>query len=572
MKLKELTGDKHFKTAVTILLAGLTVAVSLIVVLNHRAAGYAAEAGRDARILGIRSLTHLGGSLWSAAAERKLMISWQELGGLMMQAEAYEKMTRGAEASLYRISRERLARVRELLSGQGAVTKPPYFNAQAGAFDFLQYYLDRVAVPATELLERQDLRKREGAFWGGKSDAYGTALAVMAVAVFLLTLSLVVTGRVRFIVSGSGLALALAVGIAVAGTALRTWRGVSEDSVRALALASADATRAQLALDIVGDCQVAAALAEKTGTALETVLGRDPDYVAAALMRSRSDGTLGEALLFGGKAAEGRTALERAATGYEAVIRSGRDDGYVRWSLGYAELLLGRTEEALQTLDKAQAALPDQGFAIGAVRAAALVTAGRGPEASAALETAIARALEHPLASDAISFRAIIKNLERWNETAPVEGLAGMVRRLKEASVCVAHLERAEPLPSKSELEAPQFVNPVYDARGEIQELPACTAFPRSTARAHFLLELKGMAQGQSIVSKVYWRVTGRPFWIEQPRLGKVQHWEGPEQAKLLGEVAPPMPEAGEVLVPGDYRLEIYVDGALKAVGRFQTL
>jgi tetratricopeptide (TPR) repeat protein len=572
MKIRELGSDKHFKTAVVVFLAGLTVATSLIIILNNRALGLATEAGRDARILGLRSLTHLSSSLWDVAAETKLKVSWLELGELAKQAGAYEDMSRGAEASLYRISRERLIKVRDLLADRGVITKPPYFNAQAGIFDSLQYYLDHVSVPATELFERQDQRKREGGFWGSKSDAYGTALAVMAVAVFLLTLSLVLSGRVRFIISGAGLALALAVGVAAAATALRTWRGVSEESIRALARSSADVTRARLAMDNLGDAAGATVLAARARQSLQTILERDPGYTTAELLRSWTEETGGEALFFAGRIEEGRTALGRAAQGFREVIRSGRDDGFIRWSLGFVELMLGRPEEALRSLDQALAALPDQGFSLGAVRAVALLAAGRSAEATAALEKAIALAGERPLATDAVAFRTMVKNLERWDEAAPAPGLAAMIKRLKEAAVCIAYLHRTQPLPSRSDIGTPRFVNPVYDKRGEIVDVPACDTYPRFTASAPFLLDLKGMVKDQSIVSKVLWKGPGRIFWMEQQRLGKVRYWNKGDGRQLLGEVAPPFPEAGEFLLSGNYRLEIYVDGALKAVVGFKTL
>ncbi|MDD8026007.1 MAG: hypothetical protein PHI34_05805 [Acidobacteriota bacterium] len=572
MKIRELGEDKRFKTAVTVFLAALTVVTSLIIILNNRALARGGEAGRDSRVLGIRYLTHLGRSLWETAAEKKLTVSWQELGGLMMQAEAYEKMSRGKDAALYRISRERLTKVRDLLAEQGEVTKAPYFNAQAGAFDFLQYYLDHVYKPAVELLERQEQRKREGGFWGRMSDAYGAALAVMAVAVFLLTLSLVLSGRGRFLMAGAGAVMALAVtGLSIA-TAFRTWSGPAEASIQGQAKAAASIMRAQLTLDIAGDAAAARKPLAEATAGLREVLARDPDYPAAELLLARAEEIEGEALFFSGRVEAGRSAVLGAVTRLAQVIKAGRDDGYIWWSRGFGEMLLGRPEEALRSVAKAMAALPDQGFALGAVRAAALLMAGRSGESEAALETAVARTLEHPLASDAIAFRTIIKNLERWNEVAPVAGLEKMVRRLKEASVCVAALQKPRPLESKSKIAPPRFVNPVYDKQGEIVAYPACGVFPRFTARAHFLLELKGMTRGQSIVSKVFWKGAGRSFWIEQLRLGKAQHWDGPDAAKLLGFVANPMPEAGETLVSGDYRLEIYVDGGLKAVVGFNTL
>lgn len=569
MRFRELGEEKKFKTAVTVLLAGLTILGSLIVILNNRAAGLGAEAGRDSRLLGIRYLTHLGRSLWESAAEKKLMISWQELGGLMMQADAYENMSRGVDASLYRISRERLAKVRDLLAEQGVVTKAPYFNGPAGAFDFAQYAYDRIYIPAAELLERQDQRKRQGGFWNAKSDAYSAGLAVLAVAVFLLTLSLVLAGRIRFGMAGAGLALILAVSGIAAATALRTWRGPSDESIKALAAASASVMRAQLILDAGGDMAGAKSWADRAKADLEAILVRDPGYLGAELLRSLAEKIAGETLYYDGRVAEGRAALVRAMAGIDRVIRSGRDDGYILWSRGYGELLLGRPHAAVLWLDKALAALPDLGFALGTVKSVALLAAGKKAEAGAALETAVSLALEHPLASNPIYSRTIIRNLERWNEVARLEGLEAMILRLKEAAVCVAVLHTARPKETAAQIAPPRFVDPVYDSHGEIIAYPACQNYPRFTARAHFQLELKGMVKGQSIVSKVFWKSPGQAFWIEQLRLGKTQHWDGPDAARLLGFVANPMPEAGEILVTGEYRLEIYVEGGLKAVATF---
>jgi hypothetical protein len=135
----------------------------------------------------------------------------------------------------------------------------------------------------------------------------------------------------------------------------------------------------------------------------------------------------------------------------------------------------------------------------------------------------------------------------------------------------VAVLHSVRPKETAAELAPPRFVSPVTDSKGEVIDYAACQAYPRFTARAYFQLELKGMVKGQSIVSKVFWKRPGQAFWNEQVRLGKVQHWDGPDAARLLGFVANPMPEAGEVLATGGYRLEIYVDGGLKSVAAFDV-
>ncbi len=572
MRIAWLSDDKHFKTAVTVLLAGLTVFGSGILILNVMATARAAEAGRDSRILGIRYTTHLGRSLWEAVSEQKLMVSWQELGGLMLQSEAYEKMTRGKDASLYRLTRERLGKVRDLLAAQGEVTKAPYFDGRAGVFDFAMYYLDRVFVPASELLERQEVKRKEGAFWTSKAAALTTALAVMAVAVFLLTLSLVLAGKIRFFMAGAGLTLILAIAIVAAATAVRTWKGPAEESVKSLARASGTLFRAQAIMEFGGDVRAADLIADQAAADLDRILSRDPEYTAALLLRSRTHQLKGEALLYAGRAEEGRAEMGPAVEGLTRVIRAGREDGYLWWSLAYGELLLGRTAEALRSVDKALAAVPDQRFALGVVKATILLLEKKKEAARQELEEAIAFALRHPLASDAVSYRTIIRNLERKNEVETDDGLAELIRRLKEASVCYAVFQKARPEPGTSSLAALQFVSPIYDKYGDVVDATPNDRFPRGTARAYFLLDFKSMKKDLSIVTKVFWKAPGQVFWVEQLRLGKSQHWEGPDFARLLGFAAFPIPEAGEVLATGEYRIEIYLGGALAATGSFQVL
>lgn len=572
MNLRTFAEEKAFKNVVTVFLAGLTFVGSLIVFLNVSASYRGAAAGRDSRILGIRYLTHLGRASWDAAAEKRLMVAWQELGGLMMQSEAYEKMTGGKDASLYRLTRERLGKVRDLLAVQGEVTKPPYFNAQAAAFDVLQYYLDKTFIPAAELLEGQAVKKREGAFWGSKSEAYTTALAVMAVAVFLLTLSLVISGKIRFVMAGAGSVLVFSVITVAAATAARTWKAPAEESVKLLAKASADVMRIQLIISAGNDLAAAARFAGQADAALEKVLAVDPDYESAILLRNRVLTLRGETLIFGGNVEDGRKDIARAVEGIRRAIAAGREDAYLWWAQGNAEMFLGKNDEALRSIAKALAALPDRAFALGALKSLVLMARGNKAESEAALEASIAFALEHPLASDPSDFRTIVKNLERWNEVVPVNGTADLIKRLKEAAVSIAVLKKARRETTASEVASLQFVSPVYDRQGEIIDVPPCEAFPRFTARAHFFLELKGMKKGQSIVTKVYGKAPGRVFWIEQFRLGKTRHWEGPDSARLLGSVENPMPEAGEILGTGEYRLEIYIDGNLAVSGVFKVL
>jgi len=567
-----LKDDKAFKTTVTLLLAGLTIVTSLIVIFNVQASARGSAAGRDSRIFGIRYLTHLDRAQWEFAAEKDALDFYKELSGLMIQAQAYEGMAGAGDALFYKLTRERLDKLRSVLAAEGELTRPPYFNPQGGVPDLLQYYLDRIYIPAAEILERQEQKKAEGGFWGSKSDAYTAGLAVMAVAVFLLTLSLVIGGKIRFFMAGAGLLLVAAVISISAVTGTRDWSGPADESIREYARAAGHATRAQIIFNLTGDPGATLSAAAEAEANIDRVLAREPRYHAAIQIRARLRTLKGETLFYGGKAEESRRELEKAAADLDTLLRAGPTDGYLYWSRGYAAYLMGRQEASERFIDQALKLLPDQGFALGVVKAAALLCGGKAAEGGASLDEAIEYAFRKPLASDPIVFRTFIHNLERYQELGPVDGLPAMVRRLKEAAVSLAVLKKSRPLEERSEIAPPRFVAPVYDKRGEITDVPPCDRFPKSTARAYFLLELKGMRSGQSIVRKVYRRFPGQPFWIEQLLLGRAEHWEGPAEARLLGDVENPIPEAGQVLTGGDYRIEIYIDGNLKATSFFAIL
>jgi tetratricopeptide (TPR) repeat protein len=478
----------------------------------------------------------------------------------------------GANAAFYKMMRESLAKSQALILGQGKVTQAPYFTPGYGFFNFFQYVLDHVSIPATEIFEHQEQKWAEGAFWTSKSDAYSAGLAIMAVAVFLLTLSLVLTAHIRFVMAGAGAALVTAV-LAVSGyTTMQQWRGHTDDSIRGVARASAGALTAQMVINFSGDTKLAASYARDAGAEIDKILAVDSAYPAAVLLRARIHSVLGEAQFFAGTGDAGKGELEKASADLDRAIAGGKTEGYTYWSKGYVNFLLGRQGAAAEAMNRALALLPDQKFTLGLVKAVALLYAGQVREAGVLTEESVEFALKKALGADSMNIRAIIKNMERFNEVRPVEGLPAIIARLKDAAVCLAVLNKARPAEVKSTVTTPQFVAPVRDGAGNIVSTPAAEAYKRGTGRAPFLFELKGMEKGQSIVRKVYLRAPGQVFWMEQLWLGRAEHWDGPAEAHLMGSVENMIPEAGEVLASGDYRLEIFVDGSLKATGTFKVL
>jgi len=567
-----LTDDKTFKTAVTLVLASLTFLTSLIVILNVQASNRGAAASRDGRLLDIQLLNHLGRSRWDATAEEDVMNTYGELALRMSKIRSYEAYARGDDALYYEASRDRLAKLQGSLEMGSDVMRPPYFDPKTKAFDYIQFDMDRVSIRAAELQERQELKKAEGRFWGAKSNAFTTGLATMAVAVFLLTLSLVLTGKIRLFMAGAGLVLIMAV-LAVSGlTAVRRWKGPSDEAIKLMARASGPLYWARYFINTDGDFDAGRSFAEQAAAEIDKALLRDPDYPAALLVRSRIHEALGEISYFSGRIEESRRDLEKAAADMERILQVRKTDGYLCGSLGYTQLLLGRLEASARSEDQALRFLPRQKVVYGTSRAVALLFNGKRKEAEALLEDVIDQAYRIPLASDPASFRTLIKNLERFNEIRPVEGLPEMIKRLKEASVCLTILKTTRPSPVKAKVATPGFVAPVYNESNKIVDLPACLEFPRGSVRAHFLFEFKELERDRSVVSKVYRRTPGRVFWIEQQWLGYSERWARDSEGRLLRPIQNSLPESDQQLAGGDYRLEIYVDGNLLATATFKVL
>jgi tetratricopeptide (TPR) repeat protein len=563
--------DKTFKKFLTLILAGVTILGSLVVYLNVDASARSSASSRDSRILSLKYMTHLGRSLWDAASEKSLMISYQELTSLMTQAEAYEKMTHGQDSFLHRLTWDRLKKLRELVTQQGRVTVAPYFNGQSGAFDFFQYYLDQIYNPATELLEQQEWKKNESDFWSSKSSSYTTGIAILAVSAFLLTLSLVLVGKIRYFMAGVGMLLV----VAVAGLSLhklvRSWRPPSSESIRLYARASGTLIRAFMTLDIGGDLSSASLLAGQAGSDIGDILRHDPDYISALQLRAQTRLIKGESLIFSGRLPEGRAEIEGEAADLARVIRSGKQDAYIYMSRGFAELLLGKPEESQRSLEKALALLPEQKFSLGVLKAVALLYAGKMQEAKKMLEESLDHALRRPLASDPLNFRTLIRNIERLGDVSAAPGLLGMAMRLKEASVSISICGQTHPIKTEAGLSPPIFVAPVYDSKGNITALPKSEVFPKFSGHVYYVLPFHGMKSGVRLVQKVYRRLPGQVFWLEQLRLARTEIWKDKADGRVFRAVEYPMHEAGEVLSPGEYRVEFYVEGNLLTDGVFNV-
>lgn len=561
--------EKRFRKIVTLLIAGSTVLASSIVWLSVHANARAAAAGRDSRIEAIKFLTFSGQALWNLAREKNLMVAYRELSSLEQLEGVYAAMAKPGEAIINRITQERLTRLMDSLKPFGDPFRPPYFDGSRGGFDFFQLYLDKVFVPAVELQQRQDLKKAESGFWSKKNESYSAALTVLAVAVFLLTLSLTISGRIRYLFSATGILLALALGAGVVHTARRPFHSPPSDEVRTFARASGRLLYAQTlklgaGLDRAVDA-AGAALKE-----LDGILARDPAYADCVPLRANARLIRGESFLFRGDAAGSKREIGLAIADFRSAIRSGFRDGYNLWNLGYAELLDGRYVQSERDYRQALSLLPEQRLGLGVNIALSLLLEGRASESGDELARTVRYSQLHPLASDPLYFRTAIRNLDRFGRIRANPRIGEMANRLKEAFVCIQFLNR--PLPPKTDctVDPLLFVRPQYDESGRIVSLSEQNVFPPFTAHVDYIFSYRKLKTGYHLAQKVYRTAPGELFRREQPILEKSEIWSGSGEGRSGWAIDFPLPGAGQGLGSGRYLVELYVQGNLLSRGEFE--
>jgi len=564
--------DKKFKQTITLMVAAVTFAGSLVVWLNVDANARAANSSRNSRIRAIRFLTHSSRSLWKISQERQLLVAYQEIGALKKLEQAYALMMTEPEQALpYRLAQERLQAMGGALKNMGKILTPPYFLLPAEQIDFFKFYLDLYYVPAMEQLQWQELQRKEAAFWTEKSEKYTLGVTILAVAVFLLTLSMTISGRIRWLAAGTGLSLVFTVIVFCVLTLLRSYQWPPRDSIRGFSLASGRMLQA-LNWKLASFFDQAAQASDEALTHLHRTLNRSPDYSAALQLRAMARSNRGEALLFGsGPSAESRLELEKAIADWQAAFKQEKADGFSLWNCGYAQFLAGRYVDACRSFRQALVLLPEQRFGLGINLAVCHLFSGQRGEAEKWLAESIRHAAAHPLASDPIYFRAAIANFGRFRELFPKSGIEILEMRMKEAFVAIAYLNRSDPIACAAELSPLIFIQPQYDSQGNVKRWLERADFSLQVPRVNYLYYCRNMQAGLQLVQKVYWRGSGMVLWREQSTLAKTEIWSGPPKGKFGWTVDFPLPGAGQGLAAGDFRVELFVQGKLLSSGEFRV-
>lgn len=446
------------------------------------------------------------------------------------------------------------------VQGQSPLLQPPYYDAATRVSDFAAYEADAMVGPSVGAAERRANELAVASAWGGKAAEYVTILTVIAVGLFFVGLSSTVRAGRRFLgVAGVSFGVAAAAWtIAVTAQPIhRLPDSAIEHYVAAqVRLAQAPDLGGGSPTDEVGLGPYDAALAE-----VDEALRQDPDYVMAYQLRAGIKVHYASELIISGVTAtvDTGTLLRDGMADYRRYLESRPDDYAAWWNLGWAAYLVEDYRDSTAATSRALELAPTQ-FTLYLNRALAWI--GLGDRAAATADVDRALALAAADTSDTANWYLGQSDLDigRFAELRPA--VADFLRetqlRLREAQVALRAL--GDPSPNA---DAPEFasvdVHPIeigHYAGGRITEGAAMADGDHlATTDA---VGIRVRATGQGIVGR---NISAR-IWINGlPRPEFVTDVVA-DEATTVVDLVSPYGRAGFDLDPGDYELELYVDGS----------
>jgi len=431
---------------------------------------------------------------------------------------------------------------------------PPYFDEEAFLADTVQFNVDYVVVPAALASEVDAARQLQASAWNQKRERYAVCLTVLAVSLFLFGLACTLRGALRRLFTLVGGALSVALVVLVVATALSAAPEVVDAAFQSYADAIGHLTYAAYMVPL-GQSEAAAARASQAVERATAALAVSPKYAGAFELRGQARLIVAQESGLGrGDGSWPTATFAEAAADFDRAVALGRDSGALEDLRAWALFGAGRADEAIAASLRALDLSPEQQLRFGL--RLALIRLGSGDEEGALLEAeaALRWAEAHPLGSDAITLRETIRALRRLG---PLDwpGHGTVERRVKEGAVSLIHYGRAAPQPLTARFGVPVFAD--VEGRSGMVFLSDTNAVPMH-------VETAGLPSGASLVGVV------TRDGIEQPALGWSETWTGVTARSIDRSIGAASGLTIFHLPPGEYEVELYVDGALATAGGFR--
>lgn len=481
---------------------------------------------------------------------------------------------------------------RDRIAGLTPLLQPPYFDEAIQDFPNLRAYESDLYIREAAALQENFLNwDAAGAAWREKSDRHVVQIILYCLVIFLLSLSLTVARRIRWVVFFLGSIFALVTTAWTIQVIVTPVNLIPEEAIQAYAQGVGLAHQQNYI---------------RAQEVFSEAITLDPDYANALYERAKTNHLLNQ--------------WEQAAADYEAAIAAGRQDVNVYWNAGWNAYLMGDSEQAIALTEQALELSPDQ-LALQFNLALAYLAAGRVTEAKIVYAVGVKLAREQvaalraedkdPPASlwwyldtavvDLYNLYVCVETKECVgtppHETIELNFQIGPTaerfqRELQSLAVVLEYPEIAtdeesgnaptvdaqvgeltfstegpEPvgqvLPQSPEEEpaAPLRFGMVQEQQGVAMDTSIASSGGTTERDMFVTFEYEGIRKGQLIVMKVY--VNDR----EASGLRMVLPWERDES----GEVSLPLNPGGAFsLPPGNYRVDLYIDGQFVQAGTFE--
>jgi tetratricopeptide (TPR) repeat protein len=483
-------------------------------------------------------------------------------------------------------AKQRFLTVRDRARQLSPLLQDPYFDpATDNAPDIKTFETDAYIVDNTEFVERYLYAVTLGNELGDKEDAYSAQQLLLAVALFLYGLSMTMVGRLKWFFVGVGTMMTVISLIWMLTVYIRPITYIPDEAITVYAEGVGLAHQGNLTEAVA---------------AFNKAIEYAPAYANIYYSRANAQNALGN--------------YEQSASDYEQAMELGRADVNVPWNLGWTYYLLGRQDKAIKATETALEINNDQ---IALIFNLALMQLAKGNVEEA--QTIYTHGIEHvtqqvieakaneqepssllwwylnTATTDMDSFLVCLST-QVCENAPPYETIATsdevqttgrtLRRQLKNVAVSLEYLGELPTEQVNATINELEFAMPVYDDKDKIVDFTPLES-PDAQLRFGMVNEERGeqvdsnlarvgsdeakeiflrfsfsnMKDGQLLTVKTYNEDNSEVFKL---RLSETWEWGNEGEASV-----PITPGHRTTLIPGEYRVELYVEGQLSQEGGF---
>ncbi len=543
------------------LMALLTVLATAVAGLQQKASVEDDTATRRAELIANESIATEVGATIQIDGDYGLFRRWAEQRQRAAWAQQLSTDPTVPNRELMAALAQTDSEIADFVARQTPLLQPPYLDPAIGSPDAVGYAADRNTGPSILGREMRDAEAQVADAWSAKASSYVTALTLVAVALFFLGLSSTVSTMARPMLALAGVLLGLiSLGWTVALTTQPAGR-IPQSAIDKVVQSRVDldkatgATTPELTAEERKHYDAALAAAEQA-------VQESSDYLVARLARAQAALTLANALIVdSGPGEESQRLLALALDDYRIVAGERPDDYITWWNLGVAAYFADAFDESVEATDRALEIAPDQ-FVLYFNRALAELALGNQSSVDSDVERGLQVFANSALDANAGLFVREDFGLGRVAKlrTKDADAILAIQRRLREGQVALVALGSPSPDGSAPPASSVVLSTLLPDPAGlRTGTTVANGATIGRTEGVGFRLTVGLEASEARTLSVRLWRdgLQDASYSVDKP-------WPaGPSEAPI--DLVTPYGYAWTPLEPGEYEVEVYLDGATRA-------